>query len=168
MEIDKFGRTSVHLHRKHKLNEDHVEYNISELNIKQRRITNLDPPIQNNDAASKEYVDHHINELKSQPVSNILPQSQVELQENLNANKHIITNLGDGIQDVDAVNIKVMKSILDTKMKQEKLKLKTIIQNAIFGTVGNTESVERDTVRAKHPVKNIDLYLWLSKWHQEK
>jgi hypothetical protein len=168
MEIDKFGRTSIHLQRKHKLNENHVEYNVSEVNVKKRRVTNLQPPMHINDAASKEYVDQQVADFKTHQVSSETKQLQIILEDTLNANNCKITNLGDAAEDTDAVNLKVTSEIFDAKIMKEKLKLKTILQNDIFGMNVNQKSVESETGKAQHPVKNINLYLWLSKWLQEK
>jgi hypothetical protein len=81
MEIDKFGRTSIHLHRKHKLNVEHIEYDLSEVNVKRRRITNLKQPIHKNDAASKEYVDQEVASFIKQRVSSKTEQLELVVQQ---------------------------------------------------------------------------------------
>lgn len=168
MEIDKFGRTSIHLQRKHKLNVDHVDYDSSEVNVKKRRIINLKPPIHKNDAASKEYVDQGVASFITQRVSSETKKLQLILEGNLNANNRKINNLADAVEGEDAVNMNVLSKIFDVKMMQEKLKLVTLIQNDIFTASTNHESVKPETGKAQHPVKNINLYLWLSKWLKEK
>jgi hypothetical protein len=61
MSVDKFGRSSFHLQQKHGFFEAiHEEEEV--VNVKKRRITNLEAPIKNTDAANKFYVDNKVSQ----------------------------------------------------------------------------------------------------------
>jgi hypothetical protein len=61
MSVDKFGRSSFHLQQKHGFFEATQEEE-KVVNVKKRRIINVEAPIKNKDAANKFYVDNKVSQ----------------------------------------------------------------------------------------------------------
>ena len=88
----------------------------NDLNMNNKKITNLKPPTNASDAATKFYVDHKSTPQDLSPF--FKKDGSVPMTGSLNMSGHKITNLEDPTSDNDAVNKKYMNDHLHTAQVQ--------------------------------------------------
>ena len=77
--------------------------------IDSKRLTEVAPPIDNNDAATKEYVDNNLPAIDLSPY--LKRDGTTSMTGNLNMNNHKISDLEDATDDNDAVPLKQLKEM---------------------------------------------------------
>lgn len=134
MSVDKFGRTSFHFQQKHGFLEvlhEEEEY----LNARKRRIINAESPIENNDAATKIYVDSKIEECIIQSDSALIATIKILIAEEI-----------------------------DTSIKNEKLQILELLKNYKHNDIVIVDTDKSETLTSKHHMNSIGgiILKWLS------
>lgn len=140
MELDKFGRTFIYAKRKHRVYDEHVEFNENEMDIKKRRIINVAAPTKDNDAVNKKYIDTVISDLKNKYEGTVT-----------NFNKET-TNL--------------INEIVTEKIKGQKEELKRLLDMHKTDDNPRSEAIEHHLTEGKDVKHHTDLLKLLEIWLQ--
>lgn len=125
MSVNKFGRSSLHFKHRHGFHEILCEEEDTlTLNVKKRRIANVEKPIDEYDVANKYYVDLKINEVmkKSEEEHSKLNKniesstSELKIEVSNENNEVLCENLKSKLSDsiIEYMNRKKIKGTADT------------------------------------------------------
>lgn len=153
MSVDKFGRSAFYLQKKHGFfemtNEDEEV-----INAKKRRITNVETPLEKDDATNKSYVDKIASDVKviTTDVNDIHDKLSTLTRENKNEISKLVN---------EEINTSLNKCMTETKSKLFEI-FKTYYKTSDTGEI---KSLEEESLIPTQPVtiKELkDIYaIWL-------
>ena len=190
MNVHKFGHTSSSLRRKHSSEESDLQIENGTINVKNRRIIQVEEPESINDVATKHYVDDCIQQLRQEIIiqhenlqeSNATKKLNIKLAEikaevdkclRVSQNGTIdfklsrLVNSGDALEEKDVANKQTVEDLMQTKSALDVDVLRSVMRQYISQTSDDSVSVTEETLAWNELITFKILFDIVTKWRSQ-